>query len=198
VDAELVEQRYEAAVRGDQDAVRSIVEAWSRDLVRLAVVLGLPPTDAEDAVHAAWMKFFRHLREAAADPTREMRDPSKLRAWLRAVTRNSVRDIQRSTRRRRDLVHRAGIEALSSGAFVFREDHLSRLANQERIEAMWYAIRDLDETCRTIIVLRLEDPPCTYAEISEMIGRPEGAIGPTLGRCIDKLRRALEVGSDHD
>ena len=35
----------------------------------------------------------------------------------------------------------------------------------------------------------IEDPPLAYAEISARLGIPVGSIGPSRGRCLDKLRR---------
>jgi hypothetical protein len=35
----------------------------------------------------------------------------------------------------------------------------------------------------------LEDPPVPYAEISARLGIPVGSIGPSRGRCVEKLRR---------
>ena len=35
----------------------------------------------------------------------------------------------------------------------------------------------------------IQDPPVPYAEISARLGIPVGSIGPTRGRCLDKLRR---------
>ena len=34
----------------------------------------------------------------------------------------------------------------------------------------------------------MADPPVSYAEISARLGIPVGSIGPTRGRCLDKLR----------
>jgi hypothetical protein len=35
----------------------------------------------------------------------------------------------------------------------------------------------------------LEDPPVPYAEIGARLGIPVGSIGPSRGRCVEKLRR---------
>ena len=35
----------------------------------------------------------------------------------------------------------------------------------------------------------IEDPPVPYAEISAKLGIPVGSIGPSRGRCLDRLRR---------
>ncbi len=34
-----------------------------------------------------------------------------------------------------------------------------------------------------------DDPPVPYSQISAKLGIPVGSIGPSRGRCLDKLRR---------
>jgi hypothetical protein len=41
----------------------------------------------------------------------------------------------------------------------------------------------------------IADPPVPYAEISARLGIPVGSIGPTRGRCLDKMRRHLAVAA---
>ena len=57
------------------------------------------------------------------------------------------------------------------------------------------AFARLDDGCREVItVLVLTDPPVPYDEASAILGRPIGSLGPTRGRCLDKLKRLLEPG----
>jgi DNA-directed RNA polymerase specialized sigma24 family protein len=39
----------------------------------------------------------------------------------------------------------------------------------------------------------MADPPVSYAEISDQLGVPVGSIGPTRGRCLDRLRVLLQT-----
>jgi hypothetical protein len=43
--------------------------------------------------------------------------------------------------------------------------------------------------CQQLIAMLTADPPVPYAEISARLGMPVGSIGPSRGRCLDKLRR---------
>ena len=53
------------------------------------------------------------------------------------------------------------------------------------------AFHTLDEEQRGLLrLVLLTEPKPSYEQISAVLGRPIGSIGPTLGRCIDKLRRA--------
>ena len=44
-------------------------------------------------------------------------------------------------------------------------------------------------TPAALIALLIEDPPAPYTQISAQLGIPVGSIGPSRGRCLDKLRR---------
>ena len=59
----------------------------------------------------------------------------------------------------------------------------------ERHAALREAFAHLPPCCQQLITMLIEDPPVPYAEISARLGIPVGSIGPTRGRCLDKLRR---------
>jgi len=63
------------------------------------------------------------------------------------------------------------------------------LLTAERHAALREALTHLPPRCQQLIALLLEDPPLPYAQISARLGIPAGSIGPTRGRCLDKLRR---------
>ncbi len=191
-------QSYWDAVGGDRDAVSAIVEEHSSGLIRLAMCMGLPHGTAEDVVHGTWMRFFRHLADVRLDQAKALREPASLPFWLKQVTRNGVRDVYRTGRRRRELADRLEAERKVLGDFVYQPEDADRLTREEQKRAMWGALQRLDETCRTILLLRLEDPPASYKDIAKLLGRSEGAIGPTYGRCIEKLRKAMGVGANRD
>jgi RNA polymerase sigma factor (sigma-70 family) len=50
----------------------------------------------------------------------------------------------------------------------------------------------LDARCRRLLgLLYLDEEDPRYDEISEKLGMPIGAIGPTRARCLEKLRKIL-------
>ena len=59
----------------------------------------------------------------------------------------------------------------------------------ERHAALREAFSRLPPDCQRLIALLAEDPPVPYAQISATLGIPVGSIGPSRGRCLDKLRR---------
>lgn len=66
----------------------------------------------------------------------------------------------------------------------------------ERQHAVRRAMEALDERCRILLTLlfyRADPPP--YSDIAARLGIPEGSIGPTRARCLEKLRRVLAEGA---
>jgi DNA-directed RNA polymerase specialized sigma24 family protein len=54
-------------------------------------------------------------------------------------------------------------------------------------------VESLDERCAQLLTLLFYRPDSApYAEIAAKLGIPEGSIGPTRARCLQKLRRLLE------
>jgi DNA-directed RNA polymerase specialized sigma24 family protein len=65
----------------------------------------------------------------------------------------------------------------------------------ERHVALRQAFTRLPPPCQRLIAMLLEDPPVPYAEISARLGIPLGSIGPSRGRCVEKLRRDPAVAA---
>jgi DNA-directed RNA polymerase specialized sigma24 family protein len=65
----------------------------------------------------------------------------------------------------------------------------------ERHAALRQAFTRLPPPCQQLIAMLLEDPPVPYAEISARLGIPLGSIGPSRGRCVEKLRRDPAVAA---
>ncbi|HYO18622.1 MAG TPA: hypothetical protein VES02_08170, partial [Dermatophilaceae bacterium] len=51
---------------------------------------------------------------------------------------------------------------------------------------------------RELLLLLLADPPLGYEEISQRLGMPQGSIGPTRARVIQRLRAAAPIAALFD
>ena len=68
-----------------------------------------------------------------------------------------------------------------------------RYVTAERDRALRRALSGLDQRCQALLrLLAAADPP-SYEEIGAALGMAIGAIGPTRGRCLEKLRRSPEL-----
>jgi DNA-directed RNA polymerase specialized sigma24 family protein len=68
-----------------------------------------------------------------------------------------------------------------------------RLLADERADAVREALARLPWRHQRLLNLLMADPPASYAEISDQLGLPVGSIGPTRGRCLERLRLLLEA-----
>jgi DNA-directed RNA polymerase specialized sigma24 family protein len=84
-------------------------------------------------------------------------------------------------------------DAAWSAQFVTEDDPDAAMVRAERHVALLEGFATLSPRQRQLLVLLAEDPPLTYAEISDRIGIPVGGIGPTRARALERLRRSPSV-----
>lgn len=183
-----------AALDGHDDAWNALVDRLQRVVWKAVNMMTSDPDVRDDAFAATWLRLAERLDT--------IREPEKLPGWLATTATNEVRQIVR--RRGRTDVSLTG--SWRSGAddgpgdlgdrlIADDGEHALGMVRSEEGEEVRAAFARLDEGCREIItVLVLAEPPLSYDEASEMLGRPIGSLGPTRGRCLDKMRRLLESG----
>jgi DNA-directed RNA polymerase specialized sigma24 family protein len=67
------------------------------------------------------------------------------------------------------------------------------LVEDEEAREVVVAFETLSDDCRQLLRLLTTDPPLSYEEISEVVGRPIGSLGPTRSRCIERLKAAISA-----
>lgn len=179
---------YAAAVDGDRDAVRQIVERYHQQLVAYGRANGWPDLEVQDAVQIAWMNFFRMLDGARRGETGGLRKPESLRFWLATAVRNALHDEYRKSKRYSVLADRAAAMDGSSPAHAEAPDFLAGIELDERRSLVRRVFDRLGQTCRELLSLLLMDPPLPYADVAQAMGKPVGSIGPTRQRCIDQIK----------
>jgi len=186
-DAELVQH----CLAGSQAAWRALVHRYQRLVFTVARRAGLDEHAAADVLQGVFEKVHRHLAH--------LTQPDRLRAWV----------VTTAKRETLTLLHRAARERSADDPGT-DDDGLSlidrlvdpgpladeRLQDLQEAQRMHVALDRLDERCRRLLTLLFADederPP--YEEIARRLDMPEGSIGPTRGRCLDKLRRLYLQG----
>ncbi len=179
---------YKLSVAGDRNAVQRLVERYHADLVLYLKAKTNAHAVAEDAVAETWLRFFRHLKEAAASPEKVLDKPESIRFWLYRTALNAMRDQFRANTRQSTLSERATSDAQALGMTSQDPQDADALEGEERRSALREAFERLGEKCRELLSLMSADPPMSYKEIAEITGRPIGALGPTRRRCLNDLR----------
>jgi RNA polymerase sigma-70 factor (ECF subfamily) len=137
--------------------------------------------DAEDAVQEAFLKCWRHRREAAA-----VRD---LRAWILRVGLNTARDLQRSAWHRRARQLPEDVE-LGEGA---KPSPAEDLVRREVLDRLRLALTELRPQERAVFLLR-QNSDLTYGRIAALCHAPVGTVKTQMRAALQKLRLILQEG----
>jgi len=167
IDTELIGR----CIRGDQTAWKNLVTRYERLVYSVALTFCPDTDDASDILQQVWMELYRRLSD--------LRRAEALPAWLITVTRRLASKMIRS---------RDGSEPLDEDVPDLRQ----QLSHVEREHALERALEQLSNRCRTLIDLlyfNVEEP--SYAQIAERLRMPVASVGPTRGRCLEKLRKVL-------
>jgi RNA polymerase sigma factor (sigma-70 family) len=169
-----------AAAKGDKQAWDTIVTSYSDLVWAIARSFRLSVTDASDVSQASWLRLVEHVGD--------IRDGSRLGAWLATTTRREALGLLR--RARRDIpVEDAGLTEAEEDDSDGPEEHVMR---GEQQALLWRAFRQLNGPCQRLLRVLLLDPPPPYAEIGAALGMPVGSIGPTRARCLSAMRAFLK------
>lgn len=167
---------------GDTAAFGELVEAYQAVVFGTALRLVRDHEVAAEVTNRAFFKAFRSLADF------DERRP--LRPWLLRITVNEALNALRS--RRREAAHTVGGEA----AEVELEqagggpDPADVVRQTESAAAIRAAVERLPEQMRLVVVLRYFDE-LSYAEIAELTELTVNAVGVTLLRARNRLRREL-------
>ena len=166
------------ARKADQQAWDALVERYAPLIWSICRRHRLDDADAADVSQTVWLQLVDHLDT--------IHDPAALPGWLTTVTRRECLHIPGATWR-----PPAGGNVIDAETIPDEQDATAEqeLLAAERHAALREALGDLPPSGQQLILLLLQDPPLSYADISAHLGVPVGSIGPTRRRCLDKLRR---------
>jgi RNA polymerase sigma factor (sigma-70 family) len=168
----------DAARGGSEEALGQITAELSPMLWHVARAAGLGADDAEDVVQTAWERLLSHLAD--------IRVPQALIGWLVVTTKHEAWRIRSSGRRQRPA-DQEWLTALPDHAAGIEEQIL--LDEQQR--ALWRAVGRLSAQCQELLRIVAFIPRPDYQSVSAALGMPVGSIGPTRGRCLEKIRVLL-------
>ncbi len=163
-------------------------QAWEALILRYQRLIysiprhyGLSDNEAGDVAQAVCLLLLENLAR--------LRNHQRLGAWLITTTR---RECWRQLRRRQSTTNELDPVVLESqpDETVQPEDDLIHL---ERLALVRAALSRLEPRCQRLLkLLFYADPRPSYEEIVKTLGLPEGSIGPTRARCLQKLLNILE------
>lgn len=183
--SEALTSRCAALFRGYRDGRREcldvLVETASPLLWQVVRSQGADRQTAEDVVQVVWLTL---LRKADS-----IRDPQALVGWLLTTARRESWRAMKRTAVPRQVDDPEDAMASLVALPGDRPDVTVEVHERQRL--LWRHVQALPQRCRELMrVVASVDRP-DYTELAEALGMPKGSIGPTRGRCLDKLRRSL-------
>jgi RNA polymerase sigma factor (sigma-70 family) len=172
----------EACRRGDPEAWETLVRRYQRLLYAIPRRAGLDEDMAADVFQRVCVLLLEHLPR--------IERPERISAWLTTTAR---RESWRQLRRNNLTQPIEGEDdpvAQIPDPHVLPDEIVERMEQQHQVRQ---ALARLDERCRKLLSLlfyRRTAP--AYGEVASELGIPEGSIGPTRARCLQKLRRELD------
>jgi RNA polymerase sigma factor (sigma-70 family) len=168
---------------GDAAGLDRLVAALTPVLWHQARSYGLDRETAEDVVQTTWLALVRRAGT--------LRDPQAVWRWATVTARREAWRVSR-------VGHRealADTQTLDAAAPTVAGPEGAVLADR-RARALWRQVGQLTERCRRLLrIIAFDDRP-DYPALSAELGMPVGSIGPTRGRCLDKLRELLSGDRD--
>lgn len=163
-----------AARRGERDAFARLYRRHAPAVYGLALrVLG-DTASAEDVAQDVFLSML--------DKAGTLRDPDRLRGWLKRSTANACIDLLRKRRPEADPGQLEALECPRSGP----GSHAELLPQFEA----------LSTTARTLVWLFVVEG-WTHPELAERFGRSESWSKSIISRALSRLRSALEPNEDH-
>lgn len=166
---------------GDERAWNALLDRYKNLIYAIPLRYGAPHQDAADIFQAVCLDLFNELPR--------LRDAEALQGWLIRVTTNKCYHWKRRQ---------------APGGSHFDEERLKDfagtgpmpgevLAEIEREHMVREAISGLPDRCREMIeCLFFEQPPVPYDELARRLNLAKGSIGFIRGRCLKRLKKALE------
>ena len=159
---------------GDVHAWHQLVDQHIGWLWSVARSYRLSEADSADAIQTTWLRLLEHIDR--------INEPARVGAWLSTTLRRECLRI---------LAHGKRVSPTEE-AVLDRPDtapaaDLVLLMEEDKV-ALHAAIAELPPRWRELMMMLLDDPAPSYEEISRRLGMPIGSIGPTRGRCLERLR----------
>lgn len=177
-----------AAQAGDSDAFETLVRAYDRGVLRIAMNLLHSQEDAADVYQEAFVKVYRNLHSFRFD--------CSFQSWLYRIVTNCCLDMLRKRKVRREETTLVDTEdGVWNRAEAFAEDRSHGdpqrlLLNQQLRARIRRSLEQLTDKERMVFELR-HFQGMRLRTIGEVLGTSEEAAKTCLFRATQKMRNAL-------
>jgi len=168
-------------LRGSEQAWHALVDRYKNLIYSIPLRFGTPHQDAADIFQAVCLDLFNELPR--------LRDADALQGWLIRVTTHKCYHWRRQQSRHDSEWNDGEMEQQLADQPV-PPDMLAELEQEQMVRE---AVATLPARCRLMIeLLFFQHPPLPYADVAERLKLARGSIGFIRGRCLKRLKKALE------
>ena len=163
---------------GDSAALDDLVRLLSPVLWQVVRASGLDRDTAEDVVQTAWLALVRSGESIV--------EPRAVAGWLCTTARREAWRVGKQSTRQlpvedETIARKLPDEPAPEGLVVLDDDNAR----------LWAALEKVSERCQRLLRIVATEARPDYSVIATQLGMPVGSIGPTRGRCLEKLRHEL-------
>ena len=183
------EQLIGALARGDEDALRILVERYSPSIYRFSLRYTGDESLAEDVAQEVFLRLFLHAGRYTAGRS--------FKTWLFTIVRNVSIDLARPYSHRKSASLRGTgddgheeftPESIANGSSS-QED---QVANQEKQRKIIDSLQKLAENQRAAIILKYYEDMSTR-EIAEVLHKTVSSVEALLARAKQNLAELLKI-----
>jgi RNA polymerase sigma factor (sigma-70 family) len=172
------------AAEGDRVAWESLVERFGGLIWAITRGYRLGHSDAEDVCQATWLRLVEHLHR--------IRKPERVGAWLATTARRECLQALRNSERQVPMGDSTDIEPYVAEA-INASSVEDRVIASDEAATLWQAFERIPERWQLLLRVLMSDPSPTYEDVAKVLSMPIGSIGPTRARCLEHLRRNIEL-----
>ena len=165
---------------GDRDGLEELVRVLSPVLWQVVRATGLDRDRAEDVIQTTWIALVDHADSISS--------PQGIAAWLCTSARREAWRAGRQATRERPVEDQVLAHSLPD-----EESPEHQVLLDDEAALVRACLGKLPERCQKLLRIVAAGPRPNYADVASALGMPVGSIGPTRGRCLDKLRDELAL-----
>jgi RNA polymerase sigma factor (sigma-70 family) len=166
------------AAEGDQESWNALVDRFSQMVWSIARGFRLDEATAKDVTQTVWLRLVENVDR--------IKDPERLPGWLATTCRREALRVKGARERMVPTDFEFDVPAESPSLEAM-------LVEDEEAREVLAAFGALNGECQQLLRLLCTDPPLSYEEIAEIVGRPIGSLGPTRSRCLERLKTAMSA-----
>jgi RNA polymerase sigma factor (sigma-70 family) len=175
-----------ACRRRDESAWDMLIKRYQR------LIYSIPRRAGLDEFSSA--EVFQNVFASLVENLDRIEQPARIRAWLVTTARRETWRLIRGQKKSPASTTQPGSDEAEPvdprDDSPLPDELLLRMEQQHKIRN---SVAEMDDRCRLLLdMLFYSSEPPPYSEIAAVLGLPEGSIGPTRARCLQKLLRLLE------